>query len=250
MTAVPAAAEPRRGSTARTVRAWAGVFLVLTVVLAGACNTTKGLFDADLALRRDGFSGVTVSFRSTDGQERVIVRASSGPVEKGNVDVEAARVIWTTFPFRFDQIEVKVGGTPTRVFFPVDLQRQFGPRPAGYDDHTIKSDVVHSARTIGLVVGVLGLIVVAGVVLTIVLVVRHRRKRPPQPWYGPPGQPGWPQQPGPQGWPPQPGPQGWPQPGPQGWPPQPGQQGWPPQPGPPAQPAWPPPPEPDEPPSS
>jgi hypothetical protein len=232
---------------------WAAVLVVVAVVLAGACNTTKGLFNADLALRRDGFGGVNVSFRSTNGEERVLVRASSGPVEKGDVDLEAARVIWTTFPFRFDQIEVKVGSSPVRVFFPVDLERQFGPRPAGYDDHTIKYDVVHSARTIGLIVGIAGLIVVAGVVLTIVVVVRHRRMRPPQPWYGPPGQPGWPQQPGQQAWPPQAGPQGWPQqpqqPGQQGWPPQPGPQGWPPQPGPPPQPAWPPPPEPDEPPS-
>jgi len=124
----------------------------------------------------------------------------TGQAPTGARDPErtAARVVWEHFKFKVDSVDVGLEGRDPTTFSHGELAAQLGPRPAGYDRHTIYGAVGQEAA-VGLVIGgVVFVVVVAIAIVAIVLVVRASRRRrassppsapgygPPPPGYGPP----------------------------------------------------------------
>ena len=175
------------------------IALAALVVFVPSCGTVRSTIDVLRTMRSDGYHNINVRFDSSNGFDTVVVRASGGPSE--DPVGRAAEIVWTTFKFKFDQIDVSVNGD-RHLFSRSELQERFGPRPSGLDKDLAK-DVF---RTIGIVAAI-GVVFVGIVVLIIVLVVRNsRRKRPPPPpgWYGGYGGPPPPPPPSHWGTPPQP----------------------------------------------
>ena len=121
---------------------------------------------------------------------------------------EAAQVAWSTFPYRFDRLSVRLRhGTSTsrEVVLPSTLQAQYGPRPAHLNDRSVSDEQRRLGVTALIAMGVAFLVVVGVVVLVVVLVLRARRRRPPPGGAGswPPSQYPPPQYPPPPSPPPQ-----------------------------------------------
>lgn len=166
-----------------------GLVVVGLLLLAG-CTTIRGLIDTENALKRAGFTGVDVNFDSANGFDQVKVAAHPRSTES-DPQVEAeevARVVWTSFPLRFDLVRVELLGTegssPT-TFTYGEMQEIFGPRPPALDEKELGDDVVRAGVGVAIVLVVGGLLFLAAVVLAVVLGVRASRKRAsvtPPPW--------------------------------------------------------------------
>ena len=224
-------------------------FPVLTLVLAttmlllaSGCGTVRAFVDLDKELKDQGFRHVSVNVDSSSGGDTLRIDADPPPGESVQAAArEAARVVWTMFPRRFESLLLHIGGVSVR-FDRTQLTQMFGPRPAGLDDKALGDDI----RRLGvgfLIALAAGLVLCVGLIVVVVLLVRRssKRKRAQQPpWGGGPGY-GYPQPPygaPPYGAPPPYG-QQWP---PQQQPPQQAPPGWqppPPQPPPPqSPPGW------------
>ncbi len=206
-----------------------GLLGLLLALLAG-CGSLAAAGQLQGALGQDGFTNPSVNVSNTNGVDTVTVTASAHSSLAGQEAVNrAAEITWTTFPRRFDRLEVTVGSDQQSGSYQ-DLAQFFGPRNPQLDAQTIGGDF--GGTLIGVGVGIL-VVIIAVVVLVVLLVRRSSRRRRqagqpppgayPPPGYPPPGQapPGYP----PPGYPPPgnpPPPGGYPPPGqpPQGYPPQ------------------------------
>ncbi len=171
----------------------------LGLILLSGCGTLSALTEVEDALEDDGFFDVNLNLDVVNGVDTAEVTATSHRT-LDDVDAvdRAAEIVWLEFDRQVDAVEVDVGAAAD-AFSRADLERRFGPRPAGLDDESLGDDL----RRIGLWVVVAlaaGALLCAGlVILVVVLLVRSRRRRGP-----PPAQP----QPYPQGYgqpPPPPG---------------------------------------------
>lgn len=170
--------------------------LALALVVAGlvvlaACSTIRGVLDTTQALEREGFTEVDMSFDSAEGFDRVdvILRPASSSGDAEGQAEEAARVVWTTFPLRFDLLQVELlgsfEGSSTSTYTYGEMVELFGPRDPGFDDKELSDDVVRAGLGIAIVLAVGGIIFLAAVVLAIVMGVRTSRRRgsaTPPPW--------------------------------------------------------------------
>jgi hypothetical protein len=216
--------------------------LVLTttlVLLASSCGTISAFVDLDRELKDQGFRDVSVNVDTASGGDTLRIEADPPPGDTiEEATREAAHTAWTTFPRRFESLELRIGGVIQRLDR-TQLTQMFGPRPAHLDDKALGDDIRRLG--VGLLIALAaGFVLCVGLIVLIVVLVRRssKRKRMQQPpWGGGPGygyppppygQPPYGQQP-PYGAPPQPG--QW-QPG--QWPPQQTPPGW--QPPPPQQP--------------
>jgi len=159
-------------------------------LLLAACTTIRGLIETEEALQQAGYTQVDIGFDSANGFDRVEV-AVEPPFGEGRAEDEAeqaATVVWTTFPLRFDLLQIELlgpyGGDTTTYTYG-EMEEILGPRPAGLDDKAMGDDLVRTGVGIALVLAVGGFLFMVAVVLAIVLGVRASRRRKatiPPPW--------------------------------------------------------------------
>jgi hypothetical protein len=181
-----------------------GALLSAVVLLLASCNTIRGLVDTEEALERAGYTEVDVGFDSANGFDRVDVTLRP-PSTEGGAETQAeqaARIMWTTFPLRFDLLRIDLLGSfegpSTTTYTYGEMVEIFGPRPAELDDKELGDDVVRTGVVIAVVLAVGGLLFLGALTLAVVLVVRAGRRRKavtPPPW--PPPAPGSGNGPGP-----------------------------------------------------
>ncbi len=186
----------RRGRGSRL--AVCGLVLVGVVLLAG-CTTIRGLIDTEEALEQAGFTEVSVDFSSDNGFDQVEVAVrppSAEAAPEASLD-EAARVVWTVFPLRFDLLRLELVGGRVEGFSATytysEMVEIFGPRDPDLDEKELGDDVVRAGLGIAIVLIVGGVLFLAAVVLAIVFAVRASRRRAsltPPPWPPPPRPPG------------------------------------------------------------
>ena len=159
--------------------------LVVLVTLAGACGAIDAELDLEDDLRRHGFTSVTVMSEGVTGRAgRVNVSAEAPRAEiRGTRSAEVAKVAWTTYEYRFDELRVRLridGATERRRFTGGELEAAHGARPSTLDSRSVTSmeDRLGLMAALGLLAGML-LLAVAGGVLAEVLVSRSRRRGPP-----------------------------------------------------------------------
>jgi hypothetical protein len=164
---------------------------VVGLVLLAGCTTIRGLIDTENALGRAGFTEVDVNFSSNNGFDQVEVglRPPSRELTDTDADArEAARVVWTTFPLRFDllRLELLGPGQPDIITYTYsELEEILGPRPPGLDDKELGDDVVRAGVGVAVVLAIGGLLFTVAVVLAIVFGLRASRRRKsvvPPPW--------------------------------------------------------------------
>lgn len=173
----------------RPGRAGLALALLALLVLA-ACTTVRGIIDTERALEDAGFTDVDTGFESAEGfdQIEIAVRPVSTEGDAESEADQAASVVWTTFPLRFDFLQVELLGPfeqYTTTYTYGELAEIFGPRPANLDDKELSDDVVRAGLGIAIVLAVGGIVFLAGVVLAIVMGVRTSRRRQsvtPPPW--------------------------------------------------------------------
>jgi hypothetical protein len=181
-------AWPRRAA----VLVAALVGLVSMVGLAG-CGIIRANRDTALALDRAGFHSASVNATDVNGNETVSVDAEMSGTASRSDDDRAANVVWTTFRYRVDVLNVDLVGSDGAdiavSYNRDDLTGLFGPRNAAYDKHTLTSAVTSAGRTALLLVGAGGVLFLIFIVVVIVLVVRSSQRRravAPQPAWGTP----------------------------------------------------------------
>jgi hypothetical protein len=201
------------------------VLATTLVLLASACGTISAFVDLDRELKDQGFRNVSVNVDSASGGDTLRVEADPPPGDTiEEATREAARITWTTFPRRFESLELHIGGVIQRLDR-TQLTQMFGPRPAHLDDKALGDDIRRLG--VGLLIALAaGFVLCVGLIVLIVVLVRRssKRKRMQQPPWG--GGPGYGYPPPPYGQPPQPGyGQQWPpqQQPPPGWQPPPPQ---------------------------
>jgi hypothetical protein len=162
---------------------------VLGLLLLAGCTTIRGLVDTENALTRAGFTHVDVNFSSNNGFDQVEVALRPKSTELPKADAEdAARVVWTTFPLRFDLLRLELlgtGGPEVTTYTYSEMAETFGARPPGLDDKELGDDVVRAGVGVAIVLAIFGLLFTVGVVLAIVLGLRASRRRRsvvPPPW--------------------------------------------------------------------
>jgi hypothetical protein len=160
--------------------------------LAG-CSVIQANRDTALAIDRAGFRNANVSVNSVNGNETVNVSAdvTASDVSQSDGD-KAAQVVWTTFRYRIDDLNVDLfapTGEVARTYGRSELETMFGPRNRSYDKQTVGSAFVSLGKRVALGVAIGGLLFLVFVVVVIVLLVRSSRRRraaAPQPaWGGP-----------------------------------------------------------------
>ena len=169
---------------------WAGLLLFMVALGAvSGCGTLSALTEIEDALEEDGFFDVSLNLDVVNGVDTAEVTATS---HRTLDDVEAieraAEIVWREFDRRVDAVEVDVGAAAD-AFGRDELERRFGPRPAGLDDESLGDDVRRIGIGVVIALAVGGLLCAGLVILIVVLLVRSRRKRGPPPYppgYGPP----------------------------------------------------------------
>lgn len=196
--------HPSRGAATRRARALLLALAVALVALA-ACSTISSLSGLIEDLRDEGFTDVTANVDTSDTSVLVVSADAPGATEVSEAQDQAAEVVWTRFPRRFEGLRVSIDGE-RREWTYAELEQELGARPDGLDDTDLQGDVDRLAVYVlvgALGAGVVGLIAVG---LIVAVVVRNRRKVAPptriQPWM-PPGVPTGPTPP-PGGWTPAP----------------------------------------------
>jgi hypothetical protein len=179
----------------RTRRFTIGLGLVVGgLLLLAACTTIRGLIDTEEALQQAGFTDVEVDFSSDNGfdQVEIAVRPESTELVPEAETEEAARVVWTNFPLRFDLLRIELvgatfdGETPAATTYTYsEMAEIFGARPPGLDEKELSDDVVKAGVGVLVVLAVGGLLFTTAVVLAIIFGVRASRRRKsavPPPW--------------------------------------------------------------------
>ena len=177
---------------ARLVAALLGV--VLLAVGSAACSTIDELFQLQERIEREGYR-VTNVFHEDFGRGANEVQVDAER-NRGLAGAEGreeiAGVVWTTYPRRFQTVDVTLDGEE-EVFSRGDLQERFGPRAERLDEEAFSDEVTRTIRT-GAIVGAVVLLVVVVAIVLIVRAVRKRRRGrmpppPPPGTWGPPGMP-------------------------------------------------------------
>ena len=143
-----------------------------------ACSVVSSTVDTTSALQNQGFTSVRVSFNESNGFTTVSVRANA-PASMSDPPMTAALAVWDHFSLRFDELALALNGQTT-TFSHDDLVGRLGPRPAGFDRHTVTGEVGRVGLVALAVAGGGFVVVVLVVVLIIVLTTRRRRKRTAQ----------------------------------------------------------------------
>jgi hypothetical protein len=216
------------------------VALVAVAAIAG-CSTIEAFTDLSSALRAEGFTDIEVTVGGGDPVVLVVnADAPSGSTTSEALD-DATEIVWTTFPRRFEVLQLTVDGERRRLGYD-EIEEDLGARPARLDRTDLTDEVTR--LSLGLIVGLVATVILILLVVGVVLLVVSRRRRrrgvmggpppagvaawaPPvgaagpgaqHPGWGPPT--GWPPTgagPPPPGWFPPPGwvpPPGWAPPGP------------------------------------
>jgi hypothetical protein len=182
---------------------------LLAMLLTG-CGMLADQQELGKQLAADGYAEARVLAKTGSGHDTVTVTTAAHPRRSGEQALEgAAKIVWDTYPVRFDELQLKVGAEEGSIDH-AGLVALFGPRKPALDQQSVGDEIGGTFATVGIVV-LVGLVLgMALIVLLVVLLVRRSRRRVPGP---PPWQPGPP--PGPQPWQPgpPPGAQPW-QPGP------------------------------------
>ncbi|QYG92026.1 hypothetical protein HC251_05965 [Iamia sp. SCSIO 61187] len=197
----------RPPAATRRARALLLVVAVALVALA-ACSTISSLSGLIEDLQDEGFTDVSANVDTSDTSVLVVSAGAPGATDVEEAQDQAAEIVWTRFPRRFEGLRVSIDGE-RREWTYAELEEELGARPDGLDDTELQDDFNRLAVYVvvgALVAGVVGLVAVGLIVL---VVVRNRRKAagPPtriQPWM-PPGVPTGPTPP-PGGWAPAPSP--------------------------------------------
>ena len=168
-------------------------------LLLASCSSIGAELELEAELESRGFSDVTATSYEDDGDGHLDVSANvadEGEQAVTRRTAEVGRLAWTTFPYRFDRMQVSLEhGTATsrQVLRASDLQAQHGPRPAHLSDRSVSDEERRLAVWFAVGFWIAFLVFSGVVVLVAVLVVRSRRRRPPGPgaggWQPPPGYP-------------------------------------------------------------
>lgn len=180
-----------RPRTRRSVRGLAVVAAAVAAlaVLAG-CSTIRGLIRTEEALARAGFSDADVTTSSDSGFDQVEITVrppASGTAPDASAET-AARVVWTTFPLRFDLLRVSLSGSAdgfVATYTYGEMAEIFGPRDPDLDEKDVGGELVRAGLGVMIVLAVGGMLFLAAVVLAIVYGVRTSRRRAaaaPPPW--------------------------------------------------------------------
>lgn len=167
---------------------------VLAGITLGGCRTVEGSLDLERALEQAGYTEVDVSpfSGSLSHLEVSLVPASEEGGPEGQAD-QAAGIVWTVFPLRFEHLTVEVRTSGGRVAQPYsydEMTTRFGPRRPSLDRREMRDEVAKVA--VGVTAALVGaaVLVVAGSAVAVALMVRSHRRRAaagPPPW--PPGPP-------------------------------------------------------------
>ena len=178
--------RPSARGSARVALAVVGLVLAL---LAG-CSTISSFTDLESDLDDAGFRDVRISLTTTR-PVGLVVSADAPPGRTTAEGVaEAKEVIWTTFPRRFERLELTIDDEHDTLTYE-HLEDELGARPERLDaGGDLESDVTRLGLFTLLGLLLAGVVVVALVaVLAIVLVRGNRRARaaapPPTPWAPP-----------------------------------------------------------------
>lgn len=163
-----------------------GVALVVALGTAaaalGGCRTFDAIGDTRTALERAGYRDVDVGFSDIEGVEQLEVEVTTSSFEGGpdGQANQAAGIVWTTFPLRFDRLRVEATTPETSAVTVMgyqDLESRFGPRAPGFDRHKVGDDIGLAAAVAAGGAIVAFVVFVAVSVLALVLGVRAHRKR-------------------------------------------------------------------------
>lgn len=178
----------RPTSRSRRLAAAIAVGLALIVGVAG-CGTIRAFTDLQGELDRAGFNDISVNVGNGGGGDAVALVISVSVPDERTVETaqtEVARIAWTTFPRRFDELRLSVDGNDV-IYSRAELEQRFGDRPGGLDDEKLSDDInrIGIGGLIGLAVG--GLLCLGIVGLVVFLLVRRRPTPvppggPPAPW--------------------------------------------------------------------
>lgn len=167
-------------------RAGAVIVLAAVVLLAvSGCGTIRAFTDLQGELDKAGFEDILVT---VGGDPVALVVKVSSPDERGveTAQGQVARIAWTTFPRKFEEIKITVDGNDT-TFTRAELRTRFGPRPSGLDDDQIEDDITRVGVG-GLIALLVGAVLCAGLAVLIGVLLWRRRSRaaaaagPPTPW--------------------------------------------------------------------
>ena len=173
-------------------RRWALVVVTLVLMTANGCAVVNEDLDLESRLARRGFTSPVVESDGTVGGAGLLEVAFTMAPHQELLDqrvMEASRLAWTTYDYRFDEVRVTVRrGTATtrRTLSREALQAAFGPRPAQLKDRTIAAQETRSDVALG--VGLLAFVMLVTTAVWL-LVVFLRRARPseqrPAPYWRP-----------------------------------------------------------------
>jgi hypothetical protein len=181
----------------RATRLATAVVAAFLLLIAAGCGTIEAFLDLQERLEDQGFSDVDVNV-DTGGGDTLRIDATQPPGDTPEEGAEkAAETAWTTFPRRFEQMQLNIGGTSFNLNRQ-QLEQQFGPREARLDEKELEDDVKNIGVGVLIALGVGAVLCLGLIILIIVLVMRSRKKKraaQAQQWGGPGGPGGYPQQP-------------------------------------------------------
>lgn len=210
----PDARRHRRPVGSRRRRLVVRLVAVLAVAAIAACSTIEAFTDLSGALRSEGFTDVEATVGGGDPVVLVVKAGAPSGTETDEALDDATEIVWTTFPRRFDVLQLTVDGEGRRRDY-AEIEEELGARPARLDETDLTDEVTR--LSVGLVIGlVASVLLVALVIGVVILVVTRRRRRrgvvggPPPTgltaWAPPVGAPGVPPGGPPPGWAPPTGP--------------------------------------------
>lgn len=154
--------------------------LASAVGLAGCSLFANGIADAESDLSHAGFGNPSIAI-GTNARPTVSVTARRNPAGPKPVEQQAlgvASIIWTRLPGRFDLLVVHIDGqapTGARQFTYAQLDRRYGPRPAGLDRQSLTGESTSHAVAVGL--SAAAIVLGIGLVVTGILIYIRRRRR-------------------------------------------------------------------------
>lgn len=172
-----AALRPARPVLWVAVPALAVLLVTLAVLARLAANEPAIRLQEDLAAA--GFAAVDVR---VDRAAHVGVRYRSelGATGRAQESEQLVRLVWERYDGAISSVQARPDGEPLPPVSAADLERRFGPRPAGLSDASDPDGVRHVDKIIVLaVVAVVAtFVLVACAALAAVLIVRRLPRRP------------------------------------------------------------------------
>ncbi len=166
------------------------VVVTLVLITANGCAVVNEDLDLESRLAKRGFTSPVVESDGTVGGAGLLKVAFTMAPHQELLDqrvMEASRLAWTTYDYRFDEVRVTVRrGTATtrRTLSREALQAAFGPRPAQLKDRTIAAQETRSDVQLGVGLLAFVMLVTTAVWLLVVFLRRARpsEQRPPPYW--------------------------------------------------------------------